>query len=195
MSRRARSGKIVSKNDYLIRLLIKDLNYRVHSDGRIENLYKGREWRIITNKRKQGRIQIKYFCIKLKKRVNLLVHRIIWAAFGDTPLAKDLVISHKNDEAHQNNIENLESVPVAINNLRAFQNGRKASYNKAKITHEEADEIRSSYNSGENYSKLSEKWGLTRGSVTAIIKGLTWYQKQTVFCLCRSTNFKISKPV
>lgn len=172
-----RSGKLKSTNDPLILEFITDENYQIYSNGIILSRYSA-QGHLTSTWREAGFTQKGYRRIKYKT-VNIGIHRIIWAKFGQIPLSNDLVINHKDGNKTNNHIYNLELVPVAANNLHRFRVLKHPPVlGNAKINFQLAHCIRADRALGMKYKDIMRKYGLSsKGTISAIIHHRTWKEK------------------
>ncbi len=164
-----------AKNDLIINLLLNDSNYRVESSGKIYTriartgkVMVNEKWREVSQEDEKGYLHINY------KRKRLYIHRIIYAKYVGS-LDEDLVINHKNGIKHDNRVENLELVTVKENNIHRFRVLKsKPVIGNAKIDKQIADEIRRERETGKPYSFLVKKYGICKGSISAIVNNKIW---------------------
>lgn len=166
---------IMIKNNDTIYKLLNDPNYSIDSFGkaytrvaRTGKVMLSGEWREISNKDKKGYSYINY------SRKKLYIHRIVYAKYiGE--LNEELVINHKNGIKHDNRVENLELVTVKENNIHRFRVLKsKPVIGNAKIDKQIADEIRREHEKGKPYSFLVKKYGICKGSISAIVNNKIW---------------------
>lgn len=105
------------------------------------------------------------------------VHTLVAEAFlGVAPSSQ--VANHKDGNKSNNRIDNLEWVTRSQNNHHAFEIGlreRGENHDLAKLTDAQVMEIRQSYQGrwGEQ-SRIAEKFGVTQGLVSQILRGQVW---------------------
>lgn len=164
----------MSDCDWLIEQLINDENYRICSSGQIFSNYtrqghKSSEWRELVQFDKQRYKFISY------RRKKIAVHRIVARNFlGKIP--KKHQVNHIDGNPGNNNLQNLEIVSQAKNNLHRFRVLlHPPVIGNSKINFEVADAIREdAFVNGLSYSKLRQKYGLGKGHVSAIINNKIW---------------------
>lgn len=111
-----RSGKITSKHDALIELLINDKRYKILPDGRIFSLVNKKVTKLVgrvhdkTNKATNAKF---YHKVKYKGK-ELSTHRVIYRKFIG-PLREDLVINHIDGDSLNNHYLNLEQISQGDN--------------------------------------------------------------------------------
>lgn len=127
---------------------------------------------------KTGRYYMIGLC-KQGKYKRFLVHRLV--AFHFLPNPNILpVINHKDFNAYNNNVENLEWTTNEDNLKYSHKNNRYPSQdgekgNNAKLSNKEVLEIRHKYNQ-HNYkaTRLAKEYNISRTSINDIIKRRTW---------------------
>lgn len=172
----SRSGKLIATNDVFVNEMINDKDYIINSDSTILTLIQetGRRsvsgnWRELAhNDTRTGYIVVRY------KRKKLSLHRIMYAKFVGK-LEADLTINHKNGNPKDNSPSNLELVTQADNALHSFRVlNRKHVKGNTVIDLAIANTIREEHKTGIPYSKLSLKYGLSKGHISEIINNKIW---------------------
>lgn len=115
------------------------------------------------------------------KRHKVFVHRLVAMTYLPNDEGKSFVL-HKNDVKHDNRVENLYWGTKKQNRADAFRNGvakmpnlKGEGHGQAKITEDDALEIRKRYNEGDITQKaLAEEYGLTQQGVSDIINRRSW---------------------
>lgn len=111
------------------------------------------------------------------RRVNLyrtgsyklvFIHRLVAEHFIENPHGYPQV-NHINGNKANNNAENLEWCTVSQNNLHAYRTGLR----KTKLTQLDVINIRRTYPE-KNTSYWATKLGVSRGSISAVIRGKNW---------------------
>lgn len=175
----ARSGALVAKNDHLIQDLLADPLYDVRSDGTIwaqESFGQAStpHWRQCGHKRIRNRSKGSY-CYLRYRGIELAIHRIIWAKYGNSPLVPDLVINHKNGDGTDNKPSNLELISQSKNNAHRFQTlGMRPVVGHKKISFQIAEQIRADEESGLTNRELRAKYGLAKATISYIVNRKTW---------------------
>lgn len=168
-------------NDYLILEFIKDVRYNILPSGIIQTkAQRGNghrtcrrgDWINLGNLRNDGYLFISYH------RTRLAIHRIIWAAFGNAPLAADLYINHLNGIKSDNRIENLELVTPSQNMIHSFKIlGRRPFFRTSPIiTLQIANDIRADHKAGMSYGKILLKYKQVKSQayISDIINEKVW---------------------
>jgi hypothetical protein len=168
-------SKLIAKNDYLIRQIIKDPNYKIFKNGKVKTLItvSGKRsvnniWREVCYHKNSHKISIKY------KNKFLLIHRVLYCKFKGK-LNKFLVINHKDSNPYNNKLNNLELISQKENNFHSYKN-RSPSIGHSKISYRIAEEMRKLYKTGKySYKDLMIKFNLiSKGAVSNIINKKTW---------------------
>jgi hypothetical protein len=170
-----RSGKLFSINDDLIEELINNPLYDVRSDGTVWSLITLTGKKSVKNQwRKCGAISINgYYAMGYNNR-KILLHRVIYRKFNGQ-LFKDLVINHKDGNRLNNLPSNLELVTQSNNNEHKYQVlNCKPSVTNAKINKEIADQIREDRKQGYTLRQLTNKYNLTKSTLSYIINYKIW---------------------
>jgi Mor family transcriptional regulator len=170
-----RSGKLLAKNDAIIREILSDPLFEIKLDGSVwtQITETGKVsvnglWREAGALAPDGYREIKY---KYKK---VAAHRLVYAKFNGE-LAEDLMVNHKNGIRSDNRPENLELIPQSENNLHRFRVlGRAPVIGNKKISDATADLIRNDHASGLSYRALMAKYRLAKSSISYIINKKTW---------------------
>lgn len=158
-------------------------HYFVTPDGKVYTLWrrsgKWKEQRQRPHNRGYLRVQI--------NNKDAYVHRLVAECFIDNPKGL-LEVNHKDGNKRNNRVDNLEWCTRSENNKHAYQTGLR-SYDelsvmanseklkekhkqRRKITFEQAEEIRRSV--GKSDRELSQIYGLARGAIYQIRKGLSY---------------------
>lgn len=174
-----RSGRLVCSNDQYIMQLLKDQNYIIEPTGDI--------WTLTTKTGKlstcgllrlAGYTKDGYRALKYKGKM-LQVHRIIYAKFGNEPLAEDLVVNHLDDSGLNNDISNLELVTQSKNNFHRFRKdgGKPPVMGNKVLTWEIVREIRYLKKElGYSHNTLANNYGISKGHVSQIITQAIWIE-------------------
>ena len=119
------SGKLTSKNDDLIEILINDPLYKITDSGKIyTKLTKNGQgvsdtWREVGYKKKDGYIRFRY------RGEFLFAQRVVYRA-KKGELKKDHVINHIDLNNSNNHPDNLEQVKQSENNQKKHKKYKKA---------------------------------------------------------------------
>lgn len=165
-----------AKNDHLISLFLKDLDYRINPIGRIERRLKSSQkahsrevWKPV------GWYSTKNGYLVSYKKTFLQGARIIYSALVGK-LRKDLAVINKDGNKNNNQPENLKLAGVGEIHLQVYQSGKKAS--GARLNWNAATALRNDWNTGKyTQKKLSEKYGIARSTVSGITGGHTYKNK------------------
>ena len=154
-------------NNELISQLLKEGNYIINRDGTVYS-------KLL--KRNVGYTDHKgYRVLTFNKNSKIQIHRLVWAVYGNQPLDDVLVINHKNGIKTDNRIENLEQVTEQYNLQHKYRVLKyPATKGHKKITQEIANKIRELHSAGMPYSKLSEKFNITKSTISYVINKKTW---------------------
>ena len=161
------------KADELIDLFIKRNTHLITRDGHI--FHKKRPERELgyTNKYGYREISIKLSGMQCKR--SLLVHRIIWAKYGDSPLGSERTINHKDGNKLNNCIDNLEQVSDAKNLLHKYRVlHAKPVIGNCKLTKEQAEEIRELRKQGWKYEDLMKKFNVGKTTISYVVNKKIW---------------------
>ena len=107
-------------------------------------------------------------------------HRLLYAYYhGLDKLDDNLTINHINGKKDDNRKENLEQVTQSENNIHAYRMGlnkplRGEKSARAKLTEEQAIQIKRMLNAGINHIEIAKKLGVSYFCVFNIKRGRTW---------------------
>lgn len=146
-------------------------NYEVCSSGRVRHV----ERRIIL-KHHSNHAGYPMVCLyKDGVGTTTAVHRIVALAhLGSRP--ENFTINHKDGNKENNDVSNLEYVSMQTNREHAIRNGLWGFGERnglAKLTENDVREIRALSGSMPRY-RIAERYGVTRTTVSDILKGRTW---------------------
>lgn len=109
------------------------------------------------------------------QRKPMKVHRLVLLAFRPGGVGDS---RHMNGIRHDNRLENLQWGTHAENCADTVAHGRSlrgARHPRAKLTQDQAIEVRSKYASGgETHRGLASAYGVTKSVVTGILNGSRW---------------------
>jgi hypothetical protein len=138
-------------------------------------------WKIMKPRRKRGGYMVAHLCKDGKDR-DLMVHRLVWAAFGgDVP--DGLEVNHKSGDKADNSLSNLEVVTKSENMLHAFRVlGRKPTYKTqygsqqgcAKLTEGDIPDIFRLHRDGLNYRQIAARYYVTPECIGYVIRRKQW---------------------
>lgn len=159
------------KNNDWIKVLVESKKYIITPDGHIYKRKSGKEvGKIIsTNGYKL------YSMHTDEGRKNLLVHRIIWYLYGDSPLSDTLVINHKDGNKLNNNIKNLEQITASENLLHRYHVLKiPAVVRNRKLDKEKVAEIRALQKEGWIYKDLAKKYNVSIATIECVVNNKIW---------------------
>lgn len=166
--------KINTSNDYLIFELLNNPLVEVTRDGKIYRNGYQQKYRL-------NRYGYPFYRLTRNgKKIDLLIHRIVWAKYGDKPLEEGLVINHIDGNKENNDISNLELVYQAENNKHAYTAGLRQPVKGHVVNSQEfADKIRQDHANGMSYNAIIKKYteqGIKIGKsyVSQIINNKIW---------------------
>lgn len=149
-----------------------DSLYEVSPDGHIRNKTTKRVLREFVGKDGYLRTQL--------HRKTTLIHRIVATAFIPNPNNLPEV-NHKDGNKQNNSVSNLEWVTRSENQTHAYKLGLKstkgAKNGRHILTKKDVEYIRTHYVKGDkNFGTkaLSEKFGVVRQTISAVICGQNW---------------------
>lgn len=147
------------------------VNYSVSNFGQIRREASGtRKQRIL--KQYVDRDGYMYVCPSVDgKAKTLRVHRLVCAAFIGA--AQGLTVNHKDLNKINNCIENLEYLSGLENTRHAIKHGHISTSN-AKITYEQAMDIKAAKNNGEKSINLASLYNISKRTINAIVSGRIW---------------------
>lgn len=124
-----------------------------------------------------GYMLVKLTCVKLKKRADYRIHRLVAEAYLPNPENKPY-INHIDNNPANNSIENLEWCTQGENIQHARNQGRMADrYWKGKrspnasLTDEQIKNIRELRAQGLSYQRIADDVGTNKRTVERVIKG------------------------
>jgi HNH endonuclease len=107
-------------------------------------------------------------------------HRLLYAYYhGLGKLDDNLTINHINGKKDDNRKENLEQVTQSENNIHSLKMGLRKppkgeKHVNAKLTEEQARQIKRMLNAGINHIEIAKKLGVSYFCVFNIKRGITW---------------------
>jgi len=135
-------------------------SYQVSNLGRVKNAVS----RLLSpNNNGKG-----YLSVQLGRNNRRYVHALVMLAFVGP---SNLEINHKNLDKSDNSLINLEYVTRRQNQQHMITNGK---HNRAKLTQELADLIRSEVAMGVSRKELMRKFNVSKTTISNILKGKTW---------------------
>lgn len=153
-------------------------HYEISNLGRIRSLHSGRVLAQTINKRNG----YAYVNLCWGKRKNCSVHRLLCTHFLPNPKGFK-VTNHINGNQLDNRLENLEWCTHQYNIVHAFSVlGRKGGnrltfgtkHHNAKLNDEKVRLIRSLYKPGPTHAEIAKVVGVSKGTVTHVLKGKIW---------------------
>ena len=144
-------------------------------EGKYSVTKKGEVWSHVRNIFLKQDLRGNYYAVKLGKfGKKLSVHRIVATAFIPNPFNKPEV-NHKDGDKFNNKSSNLEWSTRKENIEHAQMNGLQKVrtypvHRRQKISDKNAKKICELYKSGFSVIFLSEKYGVIRGTVYAILR-------------------------
>ena len=172
--------KINTSNDYLIFELLNNPLVEVTKDGKIYRDGYQQKYRL----NKHG--YPFYRLTRNGKKIDLLIHRIVWAKYGNKPLEEGLVINHIDGNKENNDISNLELVYQAENNKHAYATGLRQPVKGHVVNSQEfADQIRQDHTNGMSYNAIIKKYAeqgikIGKSYVSQIINNKIWKKEETM---------------
>lgn len=166
--------KVNTKNDKYIFELLSNPSFKISKEGKITHDGQEQKYRLNRNGYPFYRIT------REDRKIDLLIHRMVWAVFGDEPLKEGYVINHKDGNKENNNINNLEQVSQADNNKHMYATGLRQP-TKGHVVHSQefADLIRQDYKSGLSYNAIIKKYAeqgikIGKSYVSQIVNNKIW---------------------
>ena len=109
------------------------------------------------------------------KSDTILIHRLIAKTFIPNP-SNLPEVNHKDGNKQNNNVENLEWCTCSENGKHAFKIGLSHTYKgedhvKAKLTNEQAKQIKQLYKEGNSQQKLADYFNVSQRTISRIIRG------------------------
>jgi lambda repressor-like predicted transcriptional regulator len=154
--------------------------YAVSDRGRIMRLTATRNGRepqqlLSPTRQRDGYLVVNLVIAPGKKRL-FRVHRIVAEHFL-SPDPERKLVNHKNGKWDDNRVENLEWVSHRENSLHASSMGwlkRGTEHRFAKLTPDLVVAIRQRFAAGEKLRALAREFGMSRGSLSSVLRGDTW---------------------
>lgn len=114
-----------------------------------------------------------------RRRASVRLHRVIWE-YVHGPIPDGMEINHLNGTKHDNRLANLELVTPAGNHAHAVATGLQpdqptgAAGYSAKLTLDQALEIKRRALNGELQQTIADDFGIARSQVSKILHGRQW---------------------
>lgn len=172
-----------AENEQFFLNLVNEGFYILKRDGTIYNGASGKQ--LSTSKKRKSYYTVSKRIVGADEIKSILLHRLLYLYFVG-PIENGNVIHHKNDDIHDNNIDNLESVTQEENVSLAWKSGihsaRKPKEEQtgskspnAVFTADQVIEMVDLYNTGTiSYNDLSKKYGVTIKTIMKAIRGITY---------------------
>jgi hypothetical protein len=170
--------KINEINDFAIKVMCENPDYRIHADGTIHTLITvtGKKsvkgfWRLLFNNYdRSGYVRVRY------QSKYYPLHRIIAQKFiGEIA---GLEVNHKDGNPGNNHVSNLELVTRSENQIHSYRVlGRKPVMGNAKINQEKANEIRLLLSQGIPAADLAKNYGVGTTTISYIKTNKIWRDK------------------
>ncbi|MFY7853698.1 MAG: HNH endonuclease [Brevundimonas sp.] len=160
--------------------------YTVGPDGSVFALPRqakgGRGIRNLPGRFLTPKVRSRYLCLTLcgdgGSRTNVLVHRVVCAAFnGPAPFA-EAQVNHRDGNRLNNHFSNLEWVSRSENLRHAYDNDLKPAGEKshlAKLTADQVREIRA-MRGLKSQAEIGRQFGVSQTCVGKILSGKKWKQ-------------------
>ncbi|MGX7706362.1 NUMOD4 domain-containing protein [Methylobacterium sp. Gmos1] len=149
--------------------------YEVSSLGRVRSMLNGRPRVLSAVVDNYGYPTIKLYRNSVAKRYK--IHRLVCTAFNGPPAEDDMDCAHLDGSRNNSVPENLAWVSRAENMSHKRLHGTQQIGElgpSAKLSREQVEEIRRSYNAGEKRPSLAVKYGVTRWQIRRIVLGKAW---------------------
>lgn len=166
--------KINTKNDRFIYELMSNPRFKITKEGKA--FHDGLEQKYRLNQHGYPF----YRLTREGRKIDIMIHRWVWAVYGDEPLKEGYVINHKDGNKENNNISNLEQITQAENNKHAFATKLRMPV-KGNVVHSQefADQIRADHQSGLSYNAIIAKYAekgikLCKSYISQIINNQIW---------------------
>jgi hypothetical protein len=137
--------------------------YKVSNLGRVYSVIKNKI--LSPNDNGKG-----YLSVLLTTKNRRYIHRLVAEAFFEF---KGLEVNHKNLNKKDNSFDNLEWITRKGNQNHMVLNGK---HNKAKLTLQQAQEIRELLLLGVNCKDLAKKFKVTKTTIYSIKTRKSWNQ-------------------
>jgi hypothetical protein len=146
-------------------------NYRVYSNGSIQNIKSGRFLKTCKHVLGYRFCSTKLF-LNGKKR-QLTIHKIVTNAFlGPVPEGKE--VHHKDNDKTNNSIYNLAYVTRRENMIHAYNDGLMVNNGWSKLTEENVREIRELRKEGIKNRIIAERFNVGATTICAVNSGQNW---------------------
>ena len=148
-------------------------SYLISESGQIYSKYKKDFMKIRLDK--DGYYIIKLYSSLSGKQKDLRVANLVAYNFINFPNnLKDPTVNHKDSNIKNNHFSNLEWVERSENSSIRKNKGDGSLNHEAKLTEEQVIKIRKEYPLIMSYSKLADKYGVSKSCIALIIQGKTW---------------------
>lgn len=151
--------------------------YQISNLGNVRSIHKSKKI-LKTDKDDPDRYVSVTLYLSVGKRKKEKIHRLIAKAFIPNPENKSQV-NHINGNKKDNSIENLEWVTPSENVIHSYKTGlqkptRGTDSCRAKLTEENIINIRKEWDDEKQLPYLSNKYGVAKTTIHAIVKRYTW---------------------
>lgn len=168
------------KTNYVV-----DIRGNIYSDTRKNHLHK---------KLKPVKSSGGYLRVKLMNNVSYSVHRLVASAFIENPHDKPDV-NHIDGNKTHNYVENLEWATKSENVIHAYKNNLNSNKGEinpnAKLTKKDVKNIWKMINKGKSFTEISDKFNISRQTISNIYHGNTWKDMYNKYNINVSKNKSI----
>lgn len=151
-------------------------NYSINELGKVVNNRTGRATNSYPDK--DGYFRVVLWDNNIKKRINLIVHRLIAIYFIPNPENKP-VVNHKNGIKQDNRLENLEWCTIKENSRHAYDNklseGRPGvKHHNTKLTEDQVNEIIQLAKTDTPRKEIAKKYKIHKNHIYRLLVGTRW---------------------
>lgn len=109
-----------------------------------------------------------------------MVHRLVAQAFLELDINSDMEVNHIDGNRYNNCVTNLEVITHQQNIDHSIRMGLKNDYGEkssnAKLTNQQAKEIREAWKQGMMQKDLAKKYGVSKQTICRIVNNKVYFR-------------------